>query len=202
MTQRSWRWTSNSWAERISADLFLDEYRSRASDPAPLALKNFYIAYRAVVRAKVDCVRVAQGHEEAAADARRHIDIALKHLRAGTVQLIIVGGGPGTGKTTLSRALAEQLGAQVISTDDVRRELQRAGVIAGTAGVLDAGLYTPENVCTVYDEVAATCAPLAEQRDVGDPGRHLARCPAARACPRTRGPDQLSDRGTHLLRAA
>ena len=70
------------------ANLFLDEYSRCASDPAPLALKNFYIAYRAVVRAKVDCVRVAQGHEEAAADARRHIDIALKHLRAGAVQLL------------------------------------------------------------------------------------------------------------------
>jgi hypothetical protein len=135
------------------ADLFLDEYCRCANDPAPLALKHFYIAYRAVVRAKVDCVRVAQGHEEAAADARRHLEIALTHLRAGTVQLIIVGGGPGTGKTTLSRALAEQSGAEVISTDDVRRELQRAGLLAGTAGVLDAGLYTPENVRTVYDEV-------------------------------------------------
>jgi uncharacterized protein len=135
------------------ANYFLDEYTRRASDPALVALKNFYIAYRAIVRAKVDCIRVAQGHEEAAADARRHIDIALKHLRAGTVQLIIVGGGAGTGKTTLSRALAEQMGAQVISTDDVRRELQRAGVVTGPAGVLDDGLYAPENVSTVYDEV-------------------------------------------------
>ena len=135
------------------ANLFLDEYTGCAGDPAPLSLKNFYIAYRAAVRAKVDCIRVAQGHEEAAADARRHINIALKHLRAGTVQLIIVGGGPGTGKTTLSRALAEQLGAQVISTDGVRRELERAGVLSGMPGVLDAGLYTPENVRSVYDEV-------------------------------------------------
>jgi hypothetical protein len=135
------------------ANFFLAEYSRRAGDPAPIALKHFYTAYRAVVRAKVDCVRVAQGHHEAAGEARRHIDIALKHLRAGTVQLIIVGGGPGTGKTTLSRALAEQSGAQVISTDDVRRELQRAGVIAGTAGILDAELYTPENVGKVYDEV-------------------------------------------------
>jgi aminoglycoside phosphotransferase family enzyme/predicted kinase len=135
------------------ANHFLDEYTRSAGDPAPLSLKHFYVAYRAVVRAKVDCIRVGQGHEEAAADARRHIDIALKHLRAGTVQLIIIGGGPGTGKTTLSRALAEQRGAQVISTDDVRRELQRTGVITGPAGVLDAGLYAPENVRTVYDEV-------------------------------------------------
>ncbi len=41
----------------------------------------------------------------------------------------------------------------MVSTDDVRRELQSAGALAGTAGVLDAGLYTPANVRIVYDEV-------------------------------------------------
>lgn len=132
---------------------FLEEYRRRAGDPAPTALTHFYIAYRAVVRAKVDCVRFAQGHAEASADARRHMDIALEHLRDGTVQLIVVGGGPGTGKSTLSRALAEQFRAEVISTDEVRHELERAGAIAGSVGVLDAGLYTPANVTSVYDEV-------------------------------------------------
>ena len=132
---------------------FLDEYSRHADDPAPAALKDFYIAYRAVVRAKVDCVRMTQGNLHAAADARRHIDVALQHLRAGTVRLIIVVGGPGTGKTTLSRALGEQVGAQVISTDDVRRQLQQTGAITGPAGDLDAGLYAPANVSAVYDEV-------------------------------------------------
>lgn len=135
------------------ADHFLDEYCRRAADTAPQALKDFYIAYRATVRAKVDCVRVAQGHPDAAADARKHIDIALDHLRAGTVRLVVIGGGPGTGKTTLSRALAQQIGAQVISTDDVRRELAQSGAITGAVGALDAGLYSPDNVSRVYDEV-------------------------------------------------
>ncbi len=135
------------------ADYFLDEYTKCSGDPAPRALVDFYIAYRAVVRAKVDCIRVAQGHPEAAGDARRHLDIALQHLRAGTVRLIIVGGGPGTGKTTLSTALAEQLGAGVISTDAVRRQLQEDGVVSGAVGDLDAGLYSPTNVDVVYDEV-------------------------------------------------
>jgi uncharacterized protein len=52
-----------------------------------------------------------------------------------------------------SRALAQEIGAQVISTDDVRRELHDGGVIEGRAGELNAGLYTPENISIVYDEV-------------------------------------------------
>jgi uncharacterized protein len=134
-------------------DSFLDEYCRRADDPAPGPLKDFYIAYRAVVRAKVDCIRVLQGNRDAEADARRHMDIALEHLRVGTVRLILVGGGPGTGKTTLSRELAQEIDAQVISTDDVRRELHRSRVITGHVGELDAGLYTPGNVSIVYDEM-------------------------------------------------
>jgi uncharacterized protein len=134
-------------------DYFLTEYSRLAGDTAPRSLKDFYIAYRAVVRAKVDCVRVAQGHPDAAADAQRHMNIALEHLRAGTVRLIVIGGGPGTGKTTLANALSEQIGAQVISTDNVRRELQQAGTISGSPGVLNTGLYAPDNVSAVYDEV-------------------------------------------------
>lgn len=135
------------------AEHFLDEYCRRADDPSPRSLVDFYIAYRAVVRAKVDCIRVAQGHRDAEADARRHVEIALEHLRASTVRLIVIGGGPGTGKTTLSRALSQEVGAQVISTDDVRREMQQTGAITGRVGELDAGLYTPQNVSKVYDEV-------------------------------------------------
>ena len=138
---------------RDLADYFVEEYTKCGGDPAPRALVDFYIAYRAVVRAKVDCVRVSQGHREASADARRHLDLADAHLRTGTVRVIIVGGGPGSGKTTLSTALAAQLQAHVISTDDVRRRLQSEGVVSGAAGELNAGLYSPENVAAVYDEV-------------------------------------------------
>ncbi|TGD87939.1 hypothetical protein BayCH28_08995 [Mycolicibacterium sp. CH28] len=133
--------------------MFLHSYARVAEDRAPSSLRDFYIAYRAVVRAKVDCVRHTQGNAGATADARRHLDIARDHLRAGAVRLIIVGGGPGTGKTTLARALAECLDAQVISTDDVRAEMVRLGEIGGTAGVLDEGLYTPENIDAVYQGV-------------------------------------------------
>jgi uncharacterized protein len=135
------------------AEFFLDQYSRLAADPAPQSLKHFYVAYRAVVRAKVDCVRFAQRHHDAADDASRHLAIALEHLRACSVRLALVGGGPGTGKTTLAHGLAQRVGAEVVSTDEVRRAMQDAGAIDGVAGVLNAGLYSNENVATVYDEV-------------------------------------------------
>lgn len=142
------------------AQYFLDEYRRLADDPAPAALAHFYIAYRAGVRAKVDCIRSGQGDPTAAGAARRHLDLALAHLRAGTVRLVLVGGGPGTGKSTLARALADRIDAQVISTDDVRRELRDEGEIDGDIGSFGAGLYTAEKVDTVYAAVLRRARPL------------------------------------------
>ncbi|ORB74354.1 AAA family ATPase [Mycobacterium scrofulaceum] len=133
------------------ADHFLERYTHHAKDTAPPSLREFYIAYRAVVRAKVDCVRLSQGKHAAAADAARHLAMAIGHLEAGAVRLALVGGNPGTGKSTVARGLAERVGAQVISTDDVRRELRDAGAIAGEPGVLNAGLYSPGQVAVVYE---------------------------------------------------
>lgn len=132
------------------AEEFLDRYCGHAADRAPKSLRHFYIAYRAVMRGKIDCIRYRQGHPEAKADALAHLELGLRHLRAATVRLVLVGGGPGTGKTTLATALADELGAQVLSTDDIRRELVRDGVIVGESGTLDTGLYTAENIDAVY----------------------------------------------------
>lgn len=136
---------------RDFGDHFLQRYADHAGRAAPRALAEFYIAYRAGVRAKVDCVRVSQGNPGASDDAARHLAIATRHLRSGTVRLALVGGNPGTGKSTVARGLAESFDAQLISTDDVRRELRDSGAIAGEPGVLNAGLYSPDQVAVVYE---------------------------------------------------
>ncbi|WP_083746534.1 AAA family ATPase [Mycobacterium terramassiliense] len=139
---------------------FLQRYAAHSARAVPPALAHFYIAYRAGVRAKVDCVRLSQGKPEAAGDAARHLAIAVEHLEAGRVRLVLVGGNPGTGKSTVARALAERTGAQVISTDDVRRELRDSGSITGESGVLDQGLYHPGNVAAVYEAALRRARPL------------------------------------------
>lgn len=132
-------------------DYFLQRYAIHSADRAPSSLTDFYIAYRAVVRAKVDCLRQSQGTLDAAGNVARHLAIAIQHLEHGSVRLALVGGNPGTGKSTLARALAERVGAQVISTDEIRRELHESAAITGGSGVLDAGLYNRNNVSTVYE---------------------------------------------------
>jgi aminoglycoside phosphotransferase family enzyme/predicted kinase len=126
-----------------AAERFMDWYADYAGDPAPPSLRHHYIAYRAFVRTKVACLRWNQGAADAAADARAFAGIALRHLRAGAVTLIMVGGLPGTGKSTVAGALADRLGATLLSSDRIRKELAGVAPAAPAAAPYGAGLYTP-----------------------------------------------------------
>lgn len=132
---------------------FLDAYVEFSGDPAPASLRHHYTAYRAGVRAKVACLRHAQGEPSAAAEAARYTEIALRHLRAGAPRLVLVGGLPGTGKTTLAGALADRFGAVVLSSDRIRKEL--AGITPSTpaAAGFGEGIYTTERTDELYAEL-------------------------------------------------
>ena len=126
-------------------------YRDLAGDTAPRSLVHHYTAYRALVRAKVDCIQHSQGVEHAGLSATRHTLLTLEHLRAGAVRLGLVGGLPGTGKSTLATRLAEAASAVVVSSDSVRDELRRSGVLRGEPGAYRRGLYSPAAISAVYD---------------------------------------------------
>jgi aminoglycoside phosphotransferase family enzyme/predicted kinase len=136
-----------------AADRFLDAYVEFSGDPAPMSLRHHYIAYRAGVRAKVACLRHAQGDRAAADDAALHADIALQHLREGEVRLVLIGGLPGTGKTTLAAGLADRIGAVVLSSDRIRKELAGLDPTAPAEAGFREGIYSPERTNELYAEL-------------------------------------------------
>ncbi|CUU55944.1 hypothetical protein Ga0074812_106199 [Parafrankia irregularis] len=96
------------------ADLLLRAYQEFAGTAHPRSLEHLHIAYRALVEAAT--VAAAAGEQ-----ARRLADIAYRHLRRARVRLVLVGGLPGTGKTTLAGRLAAGDGGRVlIRSDEVR----------------------------------------------------------------------------------
>lgn len=133
---------------------FLRAYRTHADDAWPASLEHHHIAYRAQVRAKVGAIRAAQGHGPSTAEARRLLDLAERHLQAGRVRLILVGGLPGTGKSTLARAVGDALGATVLRSDEVRKELVGLPSHQHVAAAFGEGIYTPAATADTYAELA------------------------------------------------
>jgi aminoglycoside phosphotransferase family enzyme/predicted kinase len=145
------------------ANRYLDWYLEFAADPAPVPLRHHFIAYRAYVRAKVACVRSAQGDPDAANEARRHAELAGTHLRAGRVTLTIVGGLPGTGKSTLSAAIADHRGATVISSDRVRKEIAGLDPDRSAAAPFGEGIYSADWTQRTYAAVVHRAGILLER---------------------------------------
>jgi aminoglycoside phosphotransferase family enzyme len=116
--------------ERLGApnlgERFLSWYRELSAETYPFTLAHHYVAFRAHIRAMVACLRATQGDDAAAADAAGLLDIARNHLEQGQVVLVLVGGLPGTGKSTLAAGLADRFGWSVLRSDEVRKDL--AGV--------------------------------------------------------------------------
>ena len=90
--------------------LMLETWSRALDETHPASLADHYVAYRAHVRAKVACLRHVQGDPEAAHEARRLHDLCLRHLERARVRLVLVGGAPGTGKSTVAAALGERTG--------------------------------------------------------------------------------------------
>lgn len=144
------------------AEQFMHWYAEYAADPAPPALRHHYVAYRAFVRAKVACFRHAQGDPHAATEAELLAKVTLRHLQAGSVGLILTGGLPGTGKSTLAGALADRLGCTLLSSDRIRKEIAGITPEESAAAPYRSGLYGPAWTERTYTELLDRAARLLE----------------------------------------
>ncbi|MFB0617950.1 AAA family ATPase [Streptomyces sp. AGS-58] len=143
-----------------AAAYFLARYGEYAGDPAPPSLWHHYVAYRAFVRAKVSLIRAGQGASGAETVSRRLTSTALRHLRTSAVSLTVVAGLPGSGKSTLSGALADRLGVTLLSSDRVRKELAGIPAEQSAAAGYGEGLYTPEWTARTYAALLDRAAAL------------------------------------------
>ncbi|HET6712036.1 AAA family ATPase [Amycolatopsis sp.] len=138
----------------------LSDYREFAGDPAPPALLHHYLAYRAFVRVKVACLRHAQGDTEAAGLAGEYAELTLEHLRLGQVRLVLVGGEPGTGKSTVAGGLADRLGASLLQSDRLRKELAGLVPVRRPAEGYRQGLYDDHHTDATYAELVRRAGQL------------------------------------------
>ena len=124
-----------------------EEVDERAESRALLPL---YTAYRATVRGKVEAFKAAEpevGSAVATAAmvaAHRHLLLALQELQPPALRpcLVLVAGLPGTGKSTLARALAGE-GFVWVRSDAVRKQLAGVAPEASASAGANEGIYTP-----------------------------------------------------------
>jgi aminoglycoside phosphotransferase family enzyme/predicted kinase len=141
------------------ASRFLTAYRKLSGETHPVSLEHHYVASRAHIRAKVACLR---GDPAATDEARALLEIALRHLRRARVVLILVGGDPGVGKSTLAVGIADRTGWTVLRSDEVRKDLAGVGHTTGMVSRVGEGIYDERTAAETYTALLARARLLLE----------------------------------------
>ncbi len=140
---------------------FVDAYLDATGDFAGLKVLRFYLVYRAMVRAKVSCIRAYQAgidavdRDRSARAYRGHLDLARRLARPGRPALIAMHGLSGSGKTTVSLALLEALGGVRLRSDVERKRLHGLNGAARTGSAPGLGIYTPQVDRFTYGHLSA-----------------------------------------------
>jgi aminoglycoside phosphotransferase family enzyme/predicted kinase len=134
----------------------LNAYLEHTGDYAGLDVLHFYLVYRAVVLAKVACIRLDQEHhdKQAQSNYQHYIDMACTYTEQQQAVLFMTYGVSSSGKTTVSQSLLERWGAIRIRSDLERKELQGLAADAKTGSPVGGGLYSPENTQRTYNKLS------------------------------------------------
>ena len=128
------------------ATAFLDCYREYSAETHPASLEHHYIAYRALIRSKVSCLRGG-----ADVDARAYLAQCRHHLREARVRLVIIGGLPGTGKSTLATGLGDSFEWPVLRSDEIRKQLAGLDPLERAPAPYGDGIYSAASTGATYD---------------------------------------------------
>ncbi len=114
---------------------FLNRYLELTGDYGGLAVLDYYLVYRALVRAKVE----AFSHSPA---WREYLQLATRLARPRTPRLLITHGVSGSGKTFQSQRLLEREGWIRLRSDVERKRLFGLAAQAASDSPLGAGIYS------------------------------------------------------------
>jgi aminoglycoside phosphotransferase family enzyme/predicted kinase len=134
------------------ARAWVSAYEHAAGRTIPPSLLELSVAYRAQVRAKVAALRARQQHGPSAVDPEpaRLLALCDRHLRRATARLVVVGGPPGTGKTTVADAVGRRPGWRVLHSDVTRKALHGLGPAARPVSGWEEGIYSPRSSEATY----------------------------------------------------
>ncbi len=139
----------------------LNDYLERTGDYQGLRVFRYYLAYRAMVRAKVACIRWSQqvqqaGQGQQSSDTQAfelYLQLALSYTQAQQPVLFITHGLSGSGKSTLSGSLVEPLAAIRIRSDRERQRLLGKGRKEGEAATIGEGVYSEDASRQTYSRL-------------------------------------------------
>lgn len=135
----------------------INRYLEHSGDYEGLEVLCFYQAYRAMVRAKIACIRLDQddlGAEERRSTMRQYqgyADLAERFTGPRTPLLILTCGVSGSGKSWLSRQLLEALPACRIRSDVERKRLLPS--LRSDNQEINTGLYSAQATAKTYQRL-------------------------------------------------
>jgi len=150
------------------ANRFLNTYLEITGDFSGLAVLPFYLCYRALVRAKVAALRLAQNTLEARENkaCRKEFETYLALAHGYTCRqrptLIIMQGASASGKSTISKRLLDRLGAIRIRSDVERKRLFKLEPTRADAGEPVSGVYSPGATRKTYQKLEQLAGAIIE----------------------------------------
>ncbi|WP_179957556.1 AAA family ATPase [Exilibacterium tricleocarpae] len=152
-----------AWASRL-----LNIYMEFSGDYRGLQVLPFYKVYRALVRAKVAILRLAQAdttaaEKETVLSAYSHyMTLAEGYTRPPAPFLAITHGVAGTGKSTVAAAVAAATGAIRIRSDVERKRLFGLRPQQDSSAVAGIDIYSREATAKTFDRLAQLACRLLE----------------------------------------
>ncbi len=146
--------------------MFLNRYLEIAGDYEGLKVFRMYQVYRALVRAKVAGLRLAQltgsseEEESAKEELSGYIELAHRFIDSPTPALILMHGVSGTGKTTVSTEILKALGAIRIRSDVERKRLFVESAELKRKDSDDIDLYHSDMTAHTYDRLRSIAETL------------------------------------------